>query len=66
MRNPPVLQTHLNEEKSLKRNREGATTSGRETSQAYGETSQAKRQAINNVSEQEYKKETVDVTSTNK
>lgn len=43
MSNPPVVQTLLNEERSLKRNREGATTSARASSQAYAETSQAKR-----------------------
>jgi len=31
MSTPPTLQTPLNEEKNLKRNREEATTSGRET-----------------------------------
>ena len=64
MSTPLVLQTPLNEEKSLKRNREGATTSRRATSQAYVETSQAKRQRVNIVSEQEYTEETVEITST--
>lgn len=40
---PPVIQTPLNEEKGLKRNREGATTSARATSQTYAETCQTKR-----------------------
>jgi len=42
MSTPSVVQTPLNEEKSLKRNMEGATSSARATSQAYAETSQAK------------------------
>jgi len=43
---------------------EGATTSERATSQAYEKTSQAKRQRVNPVSEQEYTEETTEVTST--
>jgi len=46
-----MLQTPLNEEKSLKKNREWVTPSERTTSQANAETSQAKRQRINHVSE---------------
>lgn len=63
MSSPLVLQTPLNEEKSLKRNREGATTSERATSQSHAKTSQAKRQRVNPVSEQEYTEETIEVTS---
>jgi len=51
MSTPPVLQTPLNEEKILKRNREGATTSEKPTSQSYAETSWAKRQRVNPFSE---------------
>lgn len=58
MSTPPVVQTPLNEEKCLKRNREGATTSARATAQAYAETSQDKRQRVNPVSKQQYTEET--------
>ena len=64
MSTPPVLQTPLNEEKSLKRNKEGVTPSERTTSQAYAETNQEKRQRINHVSEQQYTKETTNATTT--
>jgi len=64
MSTPPNLQTPLNEEKSLKRNREEATTSGRETTQTYAETSMVKRQRLNLASEQEFTEEIVGATST--
>lgn len=64
MSTPPNLQTPLNEEKSLKRNREEATTSGRATIQTYAETNLVKRQRLNPVSEQEFTEETVGATST--
>jgi len=63
MSTPPVLQTPLNEEKILKRNREGATPSEKTTSQAYEETSRAKRQRVNPISEHEYTEEIAEVTS---
>jgi len=47
MSTPPNLQTPLNEEKSLKKNREETTTSGRETIQTYAETGHVKRQRLN-------------------
>jgi len=43
MSTPPVMQTPKNEEKSLKRSREEAITSARETSYAQREISQVKR-----------------------
>lgn len=64
MSTPPILQTPLNEEKNIKINREEATTSGRETSQAYAETNKVKIQRINPVPEQEFIEETVWATST--
>lgn len=48
---PPTLQTPLNEEKKLKRNREEETTSGKATIQTYAETGLVKRQRLNPISE---------------
>jgi len=53
MSNPPILQTPLNEERNLKRDREKATPSSRPFAQNY-----AKRQRLNPHSEQEYTEET--------
>lgn len=64
MSTPPNLQNPLNEEKSLKRNREEATTSGRETTQTYANTSLFKRQRLNLVLEQDFTEETIGATST--
>lgn len=62
----PNLQTPINEERSLKRNREEATTSGKATIQTYAETSLVKKQRLNPISEQEFIEETVGTTSIEK
>lgn len=54
MRNTPILQTPLNEEKNPKRDREDATPSSIPADQTY-----AKRQRLNPFYEQEYTEETI-------
>jgi len=53
MSNPPILQTPLNEERNLKRDREEATPSSIPIAQTY-----AKKQRLNPYAEQEYIEET--------
>ena len=59
---PIVLQTPQNEEKNPKRNKEGASSSGMDTSNAQYEGNQSKRRMLNPVSEQEGTKGFVEVT----
>ena len=56
------MQTPQNEEKIPKRSREGASTSGRATSDLQQESN--KRQKINPASEQEYTEDSPEVTNT--
>jgi len=53
MGNPPVLQTPLNEEINIKRDREGTTPSSRPVDQTF-----AKRKGLNPYSKEEYTKDT--------
>ena len=53
MSNPPILQTPLNEERNLKRDREEATPSSRPIDQTF-----SKRQRLNPYVKQEYAEET--------
>jgi hypothetical protein len=64
MSTPPIMQTPQNEEKIPKGNREGASTSGMDTSNVQYETSQSKRPRLNPVSEQEDTEGSVEVTNT--
>ena len=64
MSTPLVMQTPQNEEKNPKRNREGASTSGMDTSNLQQETSHSKRQRLNPTSEQEYTEGLAHVTNT--
>jgi len=57
MINPPVLQTPLNEDRNLKRDRDEATPSSRPVAQTY-----AKRQRLNRYAEQEYIGETAGIS----
>ena len=59
MSTPPIVQTPLNEEINLKREKEEATPSGRAISQTY-----AKRKRLNPFFEQEFTEEIVGATST--
>ena len=62
MSTPPVMQTPQNEKKIPKRNREGASTLGIATSDLQQESN--KRQRLNRASEQEYTKDSAEVTNT--
>lgn len=64
MSTPVVLQTPQMEEKNLKRNRDGASSSGMDTSNVQYEASQSKRPRVNPVSEQEDTKGLVEITNT--
>ena len=55
----PIMQTPLNEEKNLKRDREEATPSGKAISKTY-----IKTQRLNSFFEKEFIEETVGATST--
>jgi len=62
MSTPPIIQTPQNEEKIPKRNREGVSTSRRATSDFQQESN--KRQRLNPTFEQEYTKDSSEVTNT--
>ena len=64
MSTPTILQNPQNEEKNPKRNREGAFSSGMDTSNVQYEDSQSKRLRINPVSEQEDTEGSVEITNT--
>jgi len=62
MSTPPIMQTPHNKEKIPKRNREGASTLGMDTSNLQQETSKRKR--LNPAFEQEYTEESTQDTNT--
>lgn len=64
MSTPTILQTPQNEENNPKRNREGPSSLGMDTSNVQYEASQSKRPRLNPVSEQEDIEGSVEITNT--
>lgn len=61
---PPVLQTPTNEDKNLKRNREGGSNLDMETTNEHFEISYRKRPKLNPVTKQEETIELVEISNT--